>query len=358
MAYPRYAPSAASERPRAESGPVYAALDLGTNNCRLLIARPVEEMGRKNNGIRALDSFSRIVRLGEDVGVNGVLSEAAQERTIKALQICKRKIERFNLTAGRYVTTEACRQAKNSREFLARVEAEVGLKLEVVSTEEEAVLAFRGCANLLTPQPKYALVFDIGGGSTEVLWVETDHSTRPSILPEHKVLDWFSMDRGVMNLADGFENRAVAEGYYEEMLQQTQRRLSDFNARNGISDAVARGEVQMLSTSGTVTTLAAIHLDLQRYDRSRIDGLELSQAELAGAVTKVRGMRVSERFMHPCIGADRSDYIVSGCALFEAVVRLWPVASMTIADRGVREGIVLSLMAENAPLASSVGVGA
>jgi exopolyphosphatase/guanosine-5'-triphosphate,3'-diphosphate pyrophosphatase len=348
MAYPRYAPNTASERPRAETGPVYAALDLGTNNCRLLIARPVEEMGRKNNGIRALDSFSRIVRLGEDVGVGGVLTEAAQDRTIKALQICKRKIERFDLTAGRYVTTEACRQAKNSRDFLARVEAEVGLELEVVSTEEEAILAFRGCANLLMPAPKYALVFDIGGGSTEVLWVETDHSAQRGILPEHKVLDWFSMDRGVMNLLDGFGDRVAAEGYYEELVGQTMRRLGDFNSRNGIADAVARGEVQMLSTSGTVTTLAAIYLDLQRYDRSRIDGLELSQKELAAAVKKVREMRVSERFMHPCIGADRSDYIVSGCALFEAVVRLWPVSSMTIADRGVREGIVLSLMAQTA----------
>ena len=323
--------------------PVYAALDLGTNNCRLLIARPMGEASKKTNGIKVLDSFSRIVRLGEGLGAERRLSEEAMDRTIKALQVCQRKIAQFQLSGGRYVTTEACRQASNSGEFLARARAATGLDIEVITNEEEARLAFRGCANLLSSQPKHALIFDIGGGSTEVLWVAIDPEGGATA---HKVLDWHSLERGVMNLAESFGGYALAESYYEDMVSLIQRQLEDFNARNGVQEAIARGEVQMLSTSGTVTTLAAIHLNLQRYDRSRIDGLRLGRAELMQAVQHIRDMRASERFMHPCIGADRSDYILSGCALFDAVARLWPVEAMTIADRGVREGIVLSLMSE------------
>lgn len=326
--------------PRPGLGPVFAALDLGTNNCRLLIARA--EPGSANGGLRVLDSFSRIVRLGEGVsGEDSELTEAAMERTLKALSVCRRKIEKFELAGARYVTTEACRRAGNTREFLIRAERETGLSIEVISTEEEAKLAFRGCASLLEAAPQRAVIFDIGGGSTEVLWVEVgDNATA------HKIIDWQSLGRGVMNLAEAFGGHALAEGYYDEMVAQVRDKLRAFDAKNGIAAQVASGAAQMLSTSGTVTTLAAIHLDLPRYDRGRVDGLRLSRVELSGAAARIRRMRASERFLHPCIGADRSDYIVSGCALFEAVVGLWPVERITIADRGVREGIVLGLMAE------------
>ncbi len=337
--FPQFDAHSASAR--TGLGPVFAALDLGTNNCRLLIARAEPSSG--NGGLRVLDSFSRIVRLGEGVhGDESELSEAAMERTLKALGVCRRKIEKFDLAGARYVTTEACRRAANTPEFLKRAERETGLAIEVISTEEEAKLAFRGCASLLEKAPSHAVIFDIGGGSTEVLWVEV--GAGPT---EHRILDWQSLGRGVMNLAEDFGGHALAEGYYDEMAAQIRGKLAAFDARNGIAAQVASGAAQMLSTSGTVTTLAAIHLDLPRYDRGRVDGLSLSRVELAEAAARIRRMRASERFLHPCIGADRSDYIVSGCALFEAVVGLWPVDRITIADRGVREGIVLGLMSES-----------
>ncbi len=325
---------------RPNLGGIYAALDLGTNNCRLLIARA--ENGA-SGGIRVLDSFSRIVRLGEGVsGDDSELSEAAMDRTLKALSVCRRKIEKFELAGARYVTTEACRRAVNTAEFLKRAERETGLAIEVITTEEEAKLAFRGCASLLEPSPDRAVIFDIGGGSTEVLWVEVGaDATR------HRILDWQSLGRGVMNLAEDFGGHTLAEGYYDDMVGLVRSKLAAFDARNHIAEAVALGRAQMLSTSGTVTTLAAIHLDLPRYDRARVDGLRLSRDILAEAAARIRAMRASERFLHPCIGADRSDYIVSGCALFEAVAGLWPVTRVTIADRGVREGIVLGLMSED-----------
>ncbi len=323
--------------------PIYAALDLGTNNCRLLIARHVPTAAQPYN-IRVLDSFSRIVRLGEEMGAQKRLSEEAMERTIRALHNCKRKIEKFHITRSRFVTTEACRQATNSEEFLARVRREVGIDIEIIPTSEEAKLAFVGCAMLMAPQPPYALIFDIGGGSTEVLWVKIEAGAKGHSPFSHTVLDWFSLDRGVMNLSEAFGGHHMADQYYTEMVDLVTRQLADFNTRNQISEAIAQGQVQMLSTSGTVTTLAAIHLDLPRYDRTRIDGLTLSRQELVSAAQNVQKMRASERFAHPCIGSDRSDFIVSGCALFDAVTTLWPVPHMTIADRGVREGIVISLM--------------
>lgn len=339
MSHASFAPDVSQASPRPALGPVFAALDLGTNNCRLLIARA--EPGSANGGLRVLDSFSRIVRLGEGVGgESNELTEAAMERTLKALSVCRRKIEKFELAGARYVTTEACRRAENTKEFLIRAERETGLSIEVITTEEEAKLAFRGCASLLENAPNRAVIFDIGGGSTEVMWVEVDAQG------QHRILDWQSLGRGVMNLAESFGGQALAEGYYDEMVAQVRGKLQAFDTKNGIAAQVASGTAQMLSTSGTVTTLAAIHLDLPRYDRGRVDGLRLSRTELTEAAARIRRMRASERFLHPCIGADRSDYIVSGCALFEAVAGLWPVERITIADRGVREGIVLGLMAE------------
>lgn len=329
--------TAPSRPPKAGEEKVFAALDLGTNNCRLLVARQAQNTSQPYQ-LKVLDSFSRIVRLGEEMGEGQTLSSEAMDRTIKALKACKRKLDKFNLCQARYVGTEACRRAQNSAEFLDRVRNEVGIEIEVISTEEEARLALTGCAMLMAPEPKYALVFDIGGGSTEVLWVKL-HDDKT-----HEILDWFSLNKGVMNLAESFGGVHMADHYYDEMVRLVQEKLAEFNQRNGITAAIENGQVQMLSTSGTVTTLAAIHLELPRYDRNRIDGLTLTRKELLDAASGVQKLRASERFSHPCIGSERSDFIVSGCALFEAVVQLWPVPQMTIADRGVREGIVISLM--------------
>lgn len=337
----------AQSAPRRPQGAVYAALDLGTNNCRLLIAEgctPAD--GNNPPSLQILDSFSRIVRLGEGITETGKLSDAAMDRTMDALIACQKKLEKFPQWKGRFVATEACRRAANGQYFIAQVKEKTGLTIEIISTEEEAGLAFQGCASLLKPEPPHALVIDIGGGSTEFMWVEVEPTAdrNKPFLP-HKVHHWFSLPHGVMNLSEKFGGAGFAEVYFEEMVEYLVHRLQEFDVDQQIEATASQDALQLLSTSGTVTTLAAIYMGLPRYERAKIDGITLSTDKLRASIEGILQMRASERFNHPCIGSDRSDYIISGCAIFEAVCRLWPVRDITIADRGVREGIILSLMA-------------
>lgn len=336
--------------PKNAAKEVYAALDLGTNNCRLLIAnsQPLASAALTPPSLQVLDSFSRIVRLGEGVSETGKLSEAAMQRTLEALEICQKKLEKFRNCRGRFVATEACRRASNGKDFLNRVREKIGLNIEIISTEEEANLAFQGCASLLRPQPPHALVMDIGGGSTEFMWVEVENTTEnntSSLLTSRKVHQWFSLPYGVMNLSEKFGGASFTEVYFEEMVEFLMHKLSDLDEGHKIEEASNSRDLQLLSTSGTVTTLAAIYMGLPRYERARIDGVTLHTDKLRQSIDAILQMRASERFNHPCIGSDRSDYIITGCAIFEAICRLWPLHDITIADRGVREGIILSLMA-------------
>jgi exopolyphosphatase/guanosine-5'-triphosphate,3'-diphosphate pyrophosphatase len=326
--------------------PVFAALDLGTNNCRLLIAKPATYPTRAEHGLKVLDTFSRIVRLGEGLSDSGVLSEEAIDRTIVALKACRKKLERYEVPFARFVATEACRQALNTGEFLKRVNDETGLKIDIITNEEEAKLAFLGCSTLLKPTTDHALVFDIGGGSTEFMWVRRDSMAPPEMLCEHRIIDWLSLNQGVMNLSEKFGGTAFAEVYFDELVGNLVKKLRAFDVKNKISQNVMAGQIQMLSTSGTLTTLSAIHLGLAHYERSKVDGFTFSMDHLRDAVQKILSMRPAERFANHCIGPERSDYIISGCAIFEAISTLWPVREVTVADRGVREGIIFSLMQE------------
>lgn len=341
------------ENTPTESNGVYAALDLGTNNCRLLLAYPQFRETRGGRALRAVDSFSRIVRLGEGVSASGLLSEEAMERTLQALKACKRKMDQHPIIRGRYVATEACRRASNALMFVERIRKETGLAVEIISNEEEARLALLGCCSLLKRHSSRALAFDIGGGSTEIMWVEAVHLAeeekvrRASVLPfDLTIDDWVSAPYGVMNLSEQFGGSNYTELYFNDIVARVEEALRPFDAKHGISEQVRQGQVQLLSTSGTVTTLAAIHLDLARYDRSRVDGVNLPVSAIEASIDRLLTMKPYERFNHPCIGADRSDYILSGCAIFRAIHRIWPFSHITIADRGVREGIIVSLLLE------------
>ena len=337
------APESSERRGTADSEPIFAALDLGTNNCRLLIASPQPGYDPANvskvGGLRVFDSFSRVVRLGEGLSSSGMLSDEAMERTIAALKACQKKINRYNLTDSRFVATEACRRAENGYKFLDMVRSELGMDIDIISTEDEAKLAFTGCSSLLTGVSKKAVVFDIGGGSTELMWVDVENGKT--------ITDWLSVGFGVMNLSDKFGGSNLADIAFYDMVATLVSKLKSFDLSNQISQSINGTNVQLLSTSGTVTTLAAIHLDLPRYDRSKIDGITLSVKDVRATTKRLLDMKQYERFNHPCIGADRADFILSGCAIFEAISTLWPTEYITIADRGVREGIILSLLEKN-----------
>jgi len=308
----------------------YAALDLGTNNCRLLIARP------QGDGFAVVDAFSRIVRLGEGLASSGRLSDEAIERTIAALKVCGDKLRRRNVTLARSVATEACRRAANGHDFIARAYDETGIHLDIISAEEEARLAVLGCHALLEPGTGHALVFDIGGGSTELVLIDTA-GTVPT------VKDWHSAPWGVVSLtesAGGGDGAAERAASYARMRALVRDSFAPFAQR--LPDPGERP--RLLGTSGTVTTLASVHLELERYDRAKVDGLIAPAAAMRRISQDLAGMSLAERARFPCIGRERADLVVAGCAILEGILDLWPAERLGIADRGIREGILRRLM--------------
>jgi exopolyphosphatase / guanosine-5'-triphosphate,3'-diphosphate pyrophosphatase len=332
---PSFRPATSPQPVAHRLAPQYAALDLGTNNCRLLVARPA------GSSFRVVDAFSRIVRLGEGLVGTGALSEEAMARALDALKICANKIAARGVAAGRYVATEACRQAANCDVFLARVRAEVGLEIEIIPSAEEARLVVAGCAPLLNPRIPYALVFDIGGGSTEIVWLRLWGGQGRR---RRQILGSVSLPFGVVTLTDRFGGAEVSPATYREMVAATVNALTSFDRTHEILRHVRTGRVQMLGSSGTVTTLAGIHLALPRYTRALVDGSVLTFEQISVVSAHLAALDLAGRAANPCVGRERADLVLSGCAILDAICAIWPVGRLRVADRGVREGILCDLM--------------
>ncbi|MGI9422457.1 MAG: Ppx/GppA phosphatase family protein [Hyphomicrobiaceae bacterium] len=341
----------AADRQRGFDSPqtAYAALDLGTNNCRLLVARPTRR------GFHVIDAFSRIIRLGEGVAATGELSDDAMLRTIDALKVCASKMARHNVARSRLVATEACRIATNGKGFVDRVRTDLGMKLEILSREREAQLAVSGCAPLIDESSDHALVFDIGGGSSELVWLDLSrrrNNWRRSLSDRLEATDciaaWTSLPAGVVTLAEQFGGRHVDHESFEAMVSAVQELLHPFEDHYRFRERISAGRVHFLGTSGTVTTVAGIQLKLARYDRNRVDGCWLAAQEVRRVTLDLLNQSYEERVAQPCIGKDRADLVLAGCAILEALMRLWPTERLRVADRGLREGILTLLMAEDA----------
>ncbi|MHB0767243.1 Ppx/GppA phosphatase family protein [Bradyrhizobium sp. 5.13L] len=316
---------------------VYAALDLGTNNCRLLIACPTHD------GFRVVDSFSRIIRLGEGVSATGCISDAAIERAIAALSICRDKINLRKARRLRLIATEACRAASNAEGFRSRVAAETGIELEVIDRETEAALAVLGCSPLVDPRGRGAILFDIGGGSTELVRIERDPQN-----PAPRIKAWMSIPYGVVTLAEQFGGRDVTPEIYAAMEREVASHVAPFAEEHGSELA----GMHLLGTSGTVTTLAGIHLNLARYDRRRIDSIWLDDADITATINKLLGMSYEERANNSCISVERADLVLAGCAILDAIRRAFPLPRLRVADRGLREGMLVEMMREDGALRS------
>jgi len=312
--------------------PILAALDLGTNNCRLLVARSVDD------GFDVIDSFSRIVRLGEGLTGSGRLSEHAMARTITALKICARLMRRHGVTSARCVATEACRRAENGDVFLDRVTKNTGIDLEVLNQRDEVGLAVLGCLPLIDPMAEHVLLIDIGGGSTELAWLERGEGKIANTLRLAE-----SLPVGVVSLTEMFCSEPDPDTF-ERMVDHVSQMLVRIEADHGLRTLMEGACLQMIGTSGTVTTLAAVLLDLPRYNRREIDGLTVDIGAMNKVSARLRGMNNTSRTDHPCIGAGRADLVVAGCAILQAICRAWPADRLRVADRGLREGILHSLM--------------
>lgn len=327
-----------SVRPAPDAtAPSYAAIDLGTHNCRLLIAR-AGVGGRVN----LVDAFSRTVRLGEGLARHGTLGEAAMARALDALAVCSGRIAQARVVRTRAVATEACRRAGNAHQFLAQVRRVTGLDLQLISPEDEARLTLTACSDLLDPRFPWVLLFDIGGGSTEVVWA----AQRPGAPPE--LLGSLSLGSGVVTFAERFGGDRVDAGRFAAMAGFIDAGLRPFDAAHNIAATIASGQVQMIGTSGTVTTLAALSLGLGRYRRARVDGHAIGFADIAELIARLAVTDWAARAANLCIGPERADLVIAGCAILDAICRLWPVGRVSVADRGLREGLILSMHADAA----------
>ena len=330
--------------PAADEGPIYAAVDLGTHNCRLLIAGP-----RDGGGLAVFDAFARPVRIGEGLAATDRLGEGAMERAVEALSLCARRIGRLPVRATRAVATEACRRARNTEEFFARVRASSGLAVQSISGGDEVRLTLAGCAGLLDRSARRVLLFDIGGGSTEVVWA----AQRPGEAP--LPLACLSLAAGVFTFAERFGGDRIDDAGFSRMVEAVDANLAPFDADHAIARAIARGRVQMIGTSGTMTTLAALSLGIGRYRRSKVDGAEIAFAEIARLTATLAATDWRTRAAILCIGPERADLVVAGCAILAAICRRWPVGRVTVADRGLREGLILAMHAATLPSPAAMG---
>ena len=311
----------------------YAAIDLGTNSCRLVIATPTP------TSFRIVETFSKITRLGEGIINNNELSKAAIKRTIGALKVCAGVLEEYApIYNSRYVATAACRRAVNCKQFMEQVKRETGLNIEIISSKEESRLAVVGCIPLLNRNIKRALVFDIGGGSTEISLARTTNSGKTFIE------GFVSLPYGVVTVSEAFPSGDMTDLAYNTIIERTHKILAEFEEKYHISEAIANQEIQVIGTSGTVTVLGAVHLNLPRYNRSAVDGISISKQDLERTIAKIKRLGDEGRKKHPCIGMQKSDLTVAGCAIIEGIYSFWPITEITVADRGIREGILLDMM--------------
>jgi exopolyphosphatase/guanosine-5'-triphosphate,3'-diphosphate pyrophosphatase len=318
--------------------PAYAALDLGTNNCRLLVARPTGE------SFRVIDAFSRIIRLGEGLSASGRLSEGAIQRAVEALSICRDKMHNRGVSRARLIATEACRAAANGQEFIDRIRTDVGIELEIVDRETEAQLAATGCTPLMDPESEGVILFDIGGGSSEIVRLARSRPTHGGP-PDPVIRAWDSLPIGVVSLAERYGGLRVDRAVYDAMVDEVARHVSRFADEHG-SD-MRLDTAHLLGTSGTVTTIAGVHLGLPRYDRRYVDGCWMSDEEVSRVLEQLLGMDYDARVASPCIGSERADLVLAGCAILEAIRRSFPCKRLRVADRGLREGILVQLMRED-----------
>jgi exopolyphosphatase/guanosine-5'-triphosphate,3'-diphosphate pyrophosphatase len=336
----RWSRRAINQQPRHDSAGgnearhIYAALDLGTNNCRLLVARPTYD------GFRVIDAFSRIIRLGEGVLCSGRISEAAIGRAIEALSICRDKMRARAVTRARLIATEACRAAANGEEFRARIAEQVGLELEIIDRQTEATLAATGCTPLMDPSADSVILFDIGGGSSELVRLDRSPSCGRGP-PPPRIRNWASLPVGVVTLAERHGGRMVTRQTYEGMIREVAAHVREFVDRHGGLDG---GDAHLLGTSGTVTTIAGVHLELRRYERRRVDGCWMGIDQAVRVIERLLSMSYEDRVANPCIGAERADLVLAGCAILDAIRLAFPCRRLRVADRGLREGMLVEMM--------------
>lgn len=348
-------PARKRRRPRRSSGPKaksFAALDLGTNNCRLLVARP------SGDGFRVIDSYSKVVRLGHGLASTGRLSENSMNAAVEAITVCNKKMQARSVKRWRCVATQACRQAENGEDFLARVKAETGITLEIISPRVEARLSVMGCINLIDLSKDVVLVVDIGGGSTELSWVDVRKLREPGAeikVYRPPISAWASLPVGVVTLSEQVPEHPGRAKWYSDMKDRVRQCIFDAGCQTRFANSFKAGNGHIIGTSGTITSLAGIHLKLPYYQRDKVDGMWMPSSAAVDIARDMATRTPHERAQEPCIGMDRAKLLVAGCAITDVLCEMWPSERIRVADRGLREGMLMGLMQQTQKLDFNTG---
>ncbi|PHR93404.1 MAG: exopolyphosphatase [Robiginitomaculum sp.] len=322
-------------------GQYFGAIDLGTNNCRLLIARSTP------NGFHVVDSYSNVARLGAGLAATGRLSEASMDAAVKAIGICAAKMRAKSVKRWRCIATQACREASNGAEFMERVQRETGLKFETISPRVEARLSVMGCLNIIDRTKDVALVIDIGGGSTELSWVDVRRLNTEQGIRLHRppISAWASLPVGVVNLSEMYpENPDDLAGWYASMKAYVLKHIQEQGCEKRFVNVFQEGRGHIVGTSGTITSLAGVHLKLPYYQRDKVDGIWMDTKDIISTAHRLSTLPLEVRQQEPCIGKDRATMLTAGCAILDVICELWPSEKTRVADRGLREGMLMGLM--------------
>lgn len=325
----------------------YAALDLGTNNCRLLIAKP------SGDSFQVVDSYSKVVRLGKGLTASGRLSDESIALAVDAIGVCSRKMKAKQVRRWRCVATQACRQASNGEEFLKTVKNETGVSLEIISPRVEARLAVMGCLNLIDMSMDVVLVVDIGGGSTELSWVDVRKLRDPDgvIRVHHPPISaWASLPIGVVTLSEQIPEHEDRTAWYQDMKDRVRQCITDAGCETRFVNTFKSGKGHLIGTSGTITSLAGIHLKLPYYQRDKVDGLWMPANAAVDIARDMASRDFDGRASEPSIGTDRAKLLVAGCAITDVLCEMWPSERIRVADRGLREGMLMGLMQQSQKL--------
>lgn len=307
----------------------FAAIDLGSRNCRTIVG-----CQSKAGAFEYIETYSKSVSLADGVAASKKLSRKSMDRTIEALAFCSKVLSRYAGLTYLAVATDAMRRAENASVFIKRVKRELGLIISIITPQEEAYYAALGCIEVLSLETEIFVVFDIGGGSSEIALC------RQKSDKDIELIDSLSIPYGVINLLESKDHLTFSG--YSNLVQKISDLSRDFlNQYATTLDFV--NNFQCIGTSGTTTTVAALNMNLRFYDREKINDSILQFSEILKTVHYVQSLSEDERKLHPYISQSNEDLVLGGLTILEGIVRGLPASTITVTDRGVRDGVVYAL---------------
>ena len=295
---------------------ITAAIVIGSYNCRIIIVN-------NSPNIKILKTISVATNLIKNLSYSNEFTHKNIKKTVRCLTMFSRKMLEYNVTKYRCVATEACRQVINSDFFIGEVKKKTGLSVEIISVNEEAQLCFQSCKKYIERMNNEGILFDIGGGSTEISFFDV----------KNEKFETSSIPLGVINLSEKINLHGK-----NKITFQMKRYFQSL--KSNLSNQIDPGF--SIGSCSTVSTLSAIHLNLTTFDRKKIEGLLLDVDEIMKIINNLRNLKVNEMLKHPCI---RKKYplLLNGMEILEKILENFPIKQILVSQSGLTGGMIENL---------------